>query len=131
MDHSDLVEAMLAAENAHDWSAMGALWTEDATFHHPGLGPLTGRDANMAFISYFAGAIEGYRREIFDHVSNGDRGAFRWQITGRHTGEIGPYPPTGEPVDISGALFYETRDGRLCSGREVIEHESIRGFSLR
>ncbi|NEA99235.1 flavin reductase [Streptomyces sp. SID13726] len=50
-------------------------------------------------------AFPDLRTEIEDVVEDGDRMAVRWRSTGRHTGAFLGVPPTGKPVEISGATF--------------------------
>ncbi|WP_326672548.1 flavin reductase [Streptomyces canus] len=50
-------------------------------------------------------AFPDLRTEIEDIVEDGDRLAIRWRSTGRHTGDFLGVPPTGKPVEVSGATF--------------------------
>lgn len=50
-------------------------------------------------------AFPDLRTEIEDVVEDGDRLAIRWRSTGRHTGDFLGVPPTGKPVEVSGATF--------------------------
>ncbi|MBC9730749.1 flavin reductase [Streptomyces sp. TRM68367] len=50
-------------------------------------------------------AFPDLRTEIEDIVEDGDRLAIRWRSTGRHTGTFLGVPPTGKPVEVSGATF--------------------------
>lgn len=50
-------------------------------------------------------AFPDLRTEIEDIVEDGDRLAIRWRSSGRHTGDFLGVPPTGKPVEVSGATF--------------------------
>ncbi|WP_046730048.1 flavin reductase [Streptomyces humi] len=50
-------------------------------------------------------AFPDLRTEIEEVVEDGDRVAVRWRSTGRHTGAFLGVPPTGRPVEVSGATF--------------------------
>ncbi|MFE3598810.1 flavin reductase [Streptomyces sp. NPDC059096] len=50
-------------------------------------------------------AFPDLRTEIEDVVEEGDGLAVRWRSTGRHTGAFLGVPPTGRPVEVSGATF--------------------------
>ncbi|MEU5607677.1 flavin reductase [Streptomyces sparsogenes] len=50
-------------------------------------------------------AFPDLHTEIEDIVEDGDRLAIRWRSTGRHTGAFLGVPPTGKPVEVSGATF--------------------------
>jgi predicted ester cyclase len=122
---------MDAAENRHDWGAIEAVFDPDVEIVHPGIGSVRGRDDNLAVMRLIMGAIDGYRRQRHETVCDGDRCAFRFTITGRHTGDLPGFPATGEPVEIMGAIFAEARQGHLVRIVEILEHDSIRGISLR
>jgi len=50
-------------------------------------------------------AFPDLRTEIEEMVEDGDRLAIRWRSTGHHTGAFLGVPPTGRPVEVSGATF--------------------------
>ncbi|MFD8380104.1 flavin reductase [Streptomyces sp. NPDC059679] len=50
-------------------------------------------------------AFPDLRTEIEEIVEDGERLAIRWRSTGRHTGDFLGVPPTGRPVEVSGATF--------------------------
>ncbi|MEU6553223.1 flavin reductase [Streptomyces sp. NPDC046915] len=50
-------------------------------------------------------AFPDLHTDIEDVVEDGDRLAIRWRSTGRHTGTFLGVPPTGRPVEVSGATF--------------------------
>jgi ketosteroid isomerase-like protein len=131
MNTDEVVAAIAVAENGQDWAALAALFAEDVTIVHPGLGPVPGREANVAVMQLILGAISGYTRSNDGLVIDGERGAFRFAITGTHTGDLPGFPATGEPVEISGAMHFVVRDGQLAEAVEILNHDSIRGVSLR
>ncbi|MEV8568238.1 flavin reductase [Streptomyces sp. NPDC051322] len=50
-------------------------------------------------------AFPDLRTEIEDIVEEGERLAIRWRSTGHHSGAFLGVPPTGRPVEVSGATF--------------------------
>ncbi|MGY4745940.1 ester cyclase, partial [Streptomyces sp. ATMOS53] len=64
-----------------------------------------GRDQLKDSIRAMREAFPDLRTEIEDIVDDGDRPAIRWRSTGRHTGAFLGVPPTGKPVEVSGATF--------------------------
>jgi predicted ester cyclase len=126
-----LVAAIAVAENDHAWDQLGELFDEHVTIVHPGLGPVVGREANIAVMKFIVGAIDGYARSTENLVVDGDSGAFRFTITGTHTGDLPGYPATRQPVEISGAMFFRVRDGLLAEATELLNHDSTRNLSLR
>lgn len=64
-----------------------------------------GRDQFKESIRAMRDAFPDLHTEIEDIVEDGDRVAIRWRTTGRHTGAFLGVPPTGKPVEVSGATF--------------------------
>ena len=120
-----------AAENERDWERLGALFHEDVTIVHPGIGPVPGRESNIAVMQFVIGAVDGYQRSTEGLVAVRDRGAFRFTITGVHTGDLPGYPATNLPVDISGAMFIQVNGDCLLEALEMLNHDSTRDLSLR
>ena len=126
-----LLDAISEAENSYDWDRLGLLFADQVTIEHPGVGPLVGRDANLAFMRFFIGAISGYHRTIENLVVQGETGAFGFTITGTHTGDLPGYPATGNRVELSGAMFFRFSGSQLTHATEILNHDSIRNLSLR
>jgi predicted ester cyclase len=126
-----LVGAISDAENEYDWDRLGPLFSDQVTIVHPGIGPVVGRDPNLAVIQFIVGAISGYHRTVENLVVQGDSCAFCFTITGAHTGDLPGYPATGDPVEITGAMFVEVSDGQMIYATEVLNHDSTRNLSLR
>jgi predicted ester cyclase len=61
-------------------------------------------------------ALDGIKGEVDDLVVEGDRVAWRWTLTGWHTGELAGVAPSGSEVAIRGVNF-QTIDGDV-----VVEH---------
>jgi predicted ester cyclase len=131
METSEVVAAIADAENERDWVRLAELFDEQVTIVHPGIGPVVGRDANISVMQFIIGAIEGYTRTTEGLVVDGDRGAFRFAISGNHAGDLPGYPATGDPVDISGAMFFRVSGERLVEATEILNHDSTRKLSLR
>ena len=125
------MDAISAAENAHDWERLAALFADQVTIVHPGIGPVVGRDANIGVVRFIVAAISGYARTVEDLVVDGESGAFRFTITGTHTGDLPGHPATGGPVEISGAMFFQASAGQMTYATEILNHDSTRGLSLR
>lgn len=48
-----------------------------------------------------------------DLFAESDRAAWRWTMTGTHKGNLGPFPPSGRSVRLSGISLFQLRDGRI------------------
>ncbi|RMB82487.1 flavin reductase [Streptomyces shenzhenensis] len=67
--------------------------------------PSLGREQFKDSIRAVREAFPDLRTEIEEIVEQGERLAIRWHSTGRHTGAFLGVPPTGRPVEVSGATF--------------------------
>jgi predicted ester cyclase len=67
-------------------------------------------------------AISDYRTVVGDLFGVGDRVAIRWTTTGRQTGELMGFPPTGNPVHIEGVDIFQVVDGKIVDhwGEEAV-----------
>ena len=61
-------------------------------------------------------ALDGIEGEVDDLVVEGDRVAWRWTVTGWHTGELAGIAPSGSQVAIRGVNF------QRIDGAVVVEH---------
>ncbi|MCK5379312.1 MAG: ester cyclase [Acidobacteria bacterium] len=69
----------------------------------------------------FGEAVVAFRTQFPDfHVAfdeviiAGDRIVLRWTVTGTDTGAVGELPPTGMPIQISGASVIHVIDGKFA-----------------
>jgi predicted ester cyclase len=49
-------------------------------------------------------------------IAEGDLVAGRWTVYGIHQGPIGPFPPTGKWLEISGLSIFRVANGRIVEG---------------
>jgi SnoaL-like polyketide cyclase len=59
-------------------------------------------------------AFPGCRFDLDNLLGEGDRVAFTWTFTGTHTGNLGPVPPTGRQVTVTGVNVERIADGRVA-----------------
>lgn len=109
LDRTDRAErlrtAWHAAWNEGDVDALDALLGAPYVRRRGPAGVPQGRAEFKASISAVREAFPDLHTEIEDLVEDGDRLAVRWRSTGRHTGAFLGVPPTGRPVEVSGATF--------------------------
>ncbi|MFJ8748372.1 flavin reductase [Streptomyces sp. NPDC102441] len=70
-------------------------------------------------------AFPGLHTEIEDLVEDGDRLAIRWRSTGRHTGTFLGVPPTGRPVEVSGATFARFEGDTITEERVTFDSRQL------
>ncbi len=67
-------------------------------------------------------SLSGYRLEILDQITEGDKVVTRWRLGGVHTGTILGIPASGREVSLSGISIDRVVDG------QSIEHWSDGNF---
>ena len=73
------------------------------------VGPVGFGEAVMAFRTQFP----DFHVRFDEVIVAGDRIVLRWMVTGTDTGGVGELPPTGMPIQISGASVIHVIDGRF------------------
>jgi predicted ester cyclase len=83
----------------------------DAVAGHgaPGAGP----DAYKAEISQVRTGIGEYETIVDEVFGENDLVGIRWTTTGRHTGSLFGFAPTGRPLRIVGADIFRVRNGKI------------------
>lgn len=117
LDVRSLTYAVCEAENEGDWDVWRELVAEDVVVDAP-VGVLIGLEPNIELVARFRAAVRGYRRRIFDLVCEGDTGAYRFEVTGHLEAD-------GSPLELAGAVFFGTRDGRITRVVELVTRNSL------
>lgn len=106
---SDVVARLVAAWNAHDARAVGAMCADGVVWDDPVMGePARGREAVMAFLRTSFTAFPDLRYTLRGPVSasaDGTTFAYEWRTEGTHLGPLDPpgFAPSGRRVAFEGA----------------------------
>jgi steroid delta-isomerase-like uncharacterized protein len=116
-----VARATIDALNAHDVTAMRAIWADDVTERFPEA-TVTGADALAAYFQGLFDAIPDVRMEIRGIAEDGEDVLLRWHLTGTHTGAaFQGVNPTGKSLAIDGMDQMTIRDGRLAANFVVFD----------
>jgi steroid delta-isomerase-like uncharacterized protein len=63
--------------------------------------------------------------EVINMVSDGDRVAVTWIMTGTNTGPIAGFPATGRSIRTEGMTIYHFREGRVCGHHQVFDRTTV------
>jgi steroid delta-isomerase-like uncharacterized protein len=112
----DLVASFYAdIWNRGDLSSIPSLLCDDFTFRGSLGAERKGHAGFAAYVSMVRGALDGYRCEILDLVTEDLRAFARMRFSGVHVGEFLGYAPSGKQVEWMGAaLFTAGKDGRIA-----------------
>lgn len=120
---TELVRRLNAAVNTHDLNPIGDMYAEDGEFIWPGLPPMTGRQAVVAFYATLLGAFPDIEVKILRIVEVENAAGVEYEATGTHTGPlpgpVGEVPPTGRRLTIRAASIGSVDD----DGRIKVQHE--------
>ena len=112
MDNCDIVRRFTEeAWGRGDLSVVDELVAPDAVPPHGA--EVGGPEGYKAEIMNIRNAISDYRTVVEEVFGVGDRAAIRWTTTGRHTGELFGFAPTGRPLRIPGVDVFALRNGKL------------------
>jgi steroid delta-isomerase-like uncharacterized protein len=103
--------------NQVDRTAAEQLVAADLVFHSPYTPePTRDRDSFLGMLTAVHAALPDF--ELVDHaiIAEGDLVASRWTVYGTHLGQLGPFPPTGRKLEISGLSIYRVAGGRVAEG---------------
>lgn len=114
-----VVEAYLAAWNAHDSAAAAALFADDVVYYDASVGtPVTGRDAaKSGVIDNFLGAVPDAAWNIKGTpVAADGKVAFEWVFSGTNTGAWADgTAATNKAFSFPGASVFVVQDGKITS----------------
>lgn len=112
-----VVEAYLAAWNAHDIAAAANHFAADVVYFDSSVGtPVEGKEAATAgVVASFINAAPDLRWEMVgEPVASGDKVAFEWAFSGTNTGAWADgTEPANKAFSFTGASIFEIRDGAI------------------
>ena len=121
-----LIHAYFAAFNARDPESLLATLAGDVV-HDINEGPT--EVGIEAFRRFRAHMDERYLETIEDLfvMTNGDRGAAEFTVSGTYLKTDGPFPEaTGQAYTIPAAAFFEVREGKIA---RVTSYNSLKGWT--
>jgi len=112
--------------NHGDLSTADKAFAKDCVIHITGQAePLKGTAAWKQYIGSFVAAFPDLKFVMEDQIVQGDKVAHRWRCTGTHTGPLGPVPPTGKKVKISGLIIDRLVNGKVKERWEQFDNTSL------
>lgn len=89
------------------------LITADMVGHAP-TGEFSGYKGEMQTISGNLVSFPDLQITIDDIIAEGNKVALRTSYVGTHTGPLGPMPPTGKPIRMTGNIIFRFEDGKVA-----------------
>ncbi|MDQ3716137.1 MAG: ester cyclase [Actinomycetota bacterium] len=123
--NKDLIRRAFALINRGDHDAVGECVAADLVRN----GQATGREGDRLRDEALAAAFPDLQYTMEDIVTEGDRAAVRWRMTGTHSGDlVGPsmsLPASGRHLDVWGISLYRLQNGLV---QEIWESFDMMAF---
>lgn len=116
----EVYRAYNAAENAHDIDMTTLLVAPDLEVAINGRGRIASGEEDADANARLFAAYPDYRREIIEVITDGNRAAVRWRMTGRPAAGSG----LGQ-LDLHGCSIVEARAGRLTRAHLYVDEASL------
>ena len=118
-DATAVVEAYVAAWNAHDSARAADYFAEDVVYYDASVGtPVTGKEAAKTGVidNFLAAAPDAAWKMKGAPVSQDGRVSFEWEFSGTNTGPWGDgTAATGKPFAFIGASMFTVKDGKIVA----------------
>lgn len=113
-----VVEAYLAAWNAHDSSKAAGFFADDVTYYDASMGkPMKGVAEAKSVIDSFVNAVPDAVWTVKGPlVAQGDRVSFEWEFSGTNTADWSDgTKATGKKFVFTGASMFSVKDGKIVT----------------
>ncbi|GLX19487.1 nuclear transport factor 2 family protein [Streptomyces lavendulae] len=116
-----IADAWASAYNDQDFDRFAALYTDDVPYTCAAFGlAFTGRDAFVAHIKEYAGAVPDRRMTIQRVIADGNTIAIEFDFAGTSSGMNPALPPKGEPVRTTFCTVLTLQDGKIASQADYL-----------
>lgn len=114
--NKEIVRRFVAAMNARDFDALDELVAEDVTRHSPSTPGVSvnSREEFEAFLRRDFASVPDAVQTIEMLVAEGDKVAGWFKYSGTQEGPMGPYPASGESIDLDFAGVLRIEEGRIA-----------------
>ncbi len=110
---------LLGALNAHDLERIASFYADD--FEGEDVGLATTEHGPLERVQVFASFIRAFPDLQFtgDALTQDNRVAVVWMMTGTHRGAIMRIPPTGRPISVRGVSVLTIEDGKIKHALQI------------
>lgn len=123
---ADIAAALFAAYNAGDLDTIERLYSGDAAHLEVNSGrskrgPQSIRDGMEFFLSAFPGATW----RVVDLISDEDRAAVTYVLTGSLATKLGPFAPNGQRLSLDGVMVLHTAGAAITKSADYWDSETF------
>lgn len=115
-ENKEIVRRMTEAINQRDFDALDGLVAADVKRHCAATPDVEVRSLEdfKAFLHQDLSAVPDAQQEIQQMLAEGDKVAARVIYRGTQTGPMGPFPPSGKPVEVPFIGILRIEDGKIA-----------------
>ena len=125
-DKENIAREYAAAWSSQDVERILSFFNEDCEFEDvPMKVVCKGKDELRNFFSDTFNAFPDFKMEISRIAAAGDVTVFEWIQSATHTGEIGPFPPTGKPYNIKTATILDFHGDKIQRATDYWDLASV------
>jgi len=122
----DMVESAYRAVNVGDLDTMLKDYEQNATYWSTArTAGVHGKAQIREYFRHLLTTFPGIQMVITNVIDSGDWVAVEYRVRGTHNGPLemasGTIPATGKTAELSGAEFFETRNGKIVTDRNYID----------
>ena len=108
-----LINQVMELINARNLDEAFELYALDYIYHGPGGQELRGRDGIKGLWELFLSAFPDLTASVDETISEGDRVALRWAVSGTHTGEFLGIPASNKSITLPITEVFRMGNGKL------------------
>ena len=120
----ELLIAYLDAYNRADWPQLSK-YVGTAYVHHSG-DQIRDLDGFISGSKWFHSAFPDVHVEVQDMITEGDRVAVRFTLSGTHNTAVFGEVPTGRTVTLDGTTIFRFDDGVIAEDWEMMDEGQLR-----
>lgn len=113
-NNQNLVERWFQVWNTGDLAIAEEISATDFVNHDPNRPEVTDFESYTAWIVENRTAFPDFHVEIQDMITEGNKVASRWTVTGTHKGKLSNIPPTTVQVTMTGMNIHRFVDGKIA-----------------
>ncbi len=118
-ENLNIIKKVIDGFNSHNLEATVQPLANDVRSEATGSTKVMDKQQTREYNQRFMDAFPDMHFDIKDTISQGDRAALFWSVTGTHTkplkSEMGPaIPPTNKSVRVSGVTYLEIHNGLVA-----------------
>ena len=120
-----VIQQVMSLINDRNLDAAFQLYAPDYVYHGPGGQELRGRDGIRGLWELFLSAFPDLSASVDEFISEGDKVALRWRVTGTHTGEFLGIPASNRSMTLPITEVFRLENGILVEAWDQYDRQHL------